>query len=50
MLKTAVPGSPGEICAKARVTSRNREAGCRSHGVGKDGAIMVSEFVSEDEA
>ena len=50
MLKTAVPGSPGEICAKARVTSRNREAGCRSHEVGKDGAIVVSEFVSEDEA
>ena len=47
---TDVPGSPGEICAKARVTSRNREAGCRSHGVGKDGAIVVSEFVSEDEA
>lgn len=47
---TAVPGSPAEICAKARVTSRNTEAGCRSHGVGKDGAIMVSEFVSEDEA
>ena len=31
---TAVPGSPGEICAKARIISGNTEAGGRSHKVG----------------
>ena len=31
---TAVPGSPGEICAKASISSRNTEAGGRSHEVG----------------
>ena len=50
MVLTAVPGGPGEICAKARVTWGNAEAGCRSHGVGNGCAIMVSEIVSEDEA
>lgn len=34
MVLTAVPGGPGEICAKASIISRNTEAASGSHEEG----------------
>lgn len=48
MVLTAVPGGPGEICAKARIVSGSTEAASRMKREMR-GAVVVSDSGSRDE-